>query len=105
MSTKNLDDIRAMVRDAYENAPVEDADRSNPEEYMGRQVIAESPAPWPRDARTDFSVKLPVRVVVTSGVGVALEVGPYDFDDVSVQMLKQAIALYERCNGGPEVKR
>lgn len=95
MTTKSLDDIRAMVRDAYENAPVEDADRSDTEAIMGREILAESPAPWPRDARTDFSVKLPMRVVLTCD-GVELEIGPYDFSDRDVEMLRQGLAAYDR---------
>lgn len=88
-------DARAIVRAAYDRAPVEDADRSDTEEIMGREILAESPAPWPRDARTDVSVKLPERVVLTCE-GVELEIGPYDFSDGDVEKLRQGLAAYDR---------
>lgn len=91
-------DIRQALLDAYNNAPVEDHDRADVTECVGREVLAESPAPWPRNAHTDLSVKLPARVVVTDG-RVELEVGPYDFGPADVSTLKQAIALYEYYGG------
>ncbi|MFV8242153.1 hypothetical protein [Mycolicibacterium peregrinum] len=91
-------DVRQALIDAYNNAPVEDHDRADVTECVGRWVLAESPAPWPRNAHTDLSVKLPIRVAVVEGK-VELEVGPYDFGPADVSMLKQAIALYEYYGG------
>lgn len=93
-ATENFD-IRTALRAAYDEAPTEDAYRADTEEILGREVLAESPAPWPRDARTDVSVKLPLRIVLTCE-GVELEIGPYDFGPIDVEMLRQAIAAYDR---------
>lgn len=97
MSTDSFDVRRALI-DAYNRAPVEDHDRADVTEFVGRHVLAESPAPWPRNAYTDLSVKLPARVTLIDGT-VSLEVGPYDFGPADVSMLKQAIALYEYYGG------
>jgi hypothetical protein len=90
-------DFRKAFRAAYDNAPAEDADRTETEENCGREVIVELPAPWPH--KMPVSVKLPLRVVWDGSMGVSLEIGPYDFGEVDVHMLRQAIASYEHHGG------
>lgn len=92
-------DVRTALKAAYDNARVEDDDRAETIEHAGRDVIVELPAAFPYKPADDESVKLPIRVAWNGGSGVVLEVGPYDFDEISVQMLKQAIAFSEQSGG------
>lgn len=92
-------DSRAALKAAYDNSPVQDHDRVDTAEHCGRDVIVECPAAWPRDARTDTDVKLPLRVVWDGGMGVGIDIGPYDFDAKSIHMLKQVITAFERAGG------
>jgi hypothetical protein len=89
---------RQALRDAYDNAPVDDDPRIDNQEN-GRDVLVELPAPRPHRNPDDASVKLPLRVVHDGCSGLILEIGPYDFDDVDIHMLKQAIAHYEHHGG------
>jgi hypothetical protein len=91
--------VREALRDVYDNARIEDDARANTDEHECRDVIVELPAALPHKPADDELVKLPIRVAWNAGSGIVLEVGPYDVNDVSVQMLKQAIAWFEHCGG------
>jgi hypothetical protein len=96
--TDEVFDVRAALRSAYDNAPVDDDPRIGNQEN-GRTVIVELPAPWPHRNPDDTSVKLPLRVVHDGWSGLVLEIGKYDFGAIDIHMLKQAIAHYEQHGG------
>ncbi len=92
--TTNTFDVRQALIDAYNRAPVIDADRSETEREYGRHVIADMPQPWSRNHADDTRVRLPLRVAWNGAQGMVLEIGPYDLCEIDVQLLKQAIAVY-----------
>jgi hypothetical protein len=97
--TENEFDVRAALGAAYNDAPVEDDDRREADQDLGRRVIVMLRAPWPHKNPYDIAVKLPLRVVYDQAMGLGLELGPYDFDSKDIHMLKQVIAMYEHHGG------
>src|SRR5258708_4983467 len=103
MTAKATDDqvvaIQAEVfrtlKKAYDSAPVIDDPREEATSEFGRVVLREYPAPWPHRNPEDDSVRLPLRLVGDDGMVLRLEIGPFDFKEADVEMLRLAIAGYD----------
>jgi len=93
--TDTFDPHKALL-DAYYSTPIVDDPRTGANEELGRMVIDEFPAVWPHRDVTDDSVRLPVRLVFNAAMDVGLEIGPYDFADTDIKILKVAIAAWDK---------
>ncbi|MBB5161593.1 hypothetical protein [Mycobacterium sp. AZCC_0083] len=89
----NFDD-NTMFRVAYDNSPIDDAPRVDGFD-ISRTVLDDYPAPYPHKNPEGTFVRLPIRLVFNECIGLGLEIGPYDFSEVDIHMLRQAIAGFE----------
>lgn len=94
-------ELEQAFLDAYNCTPIVDDPRVESNASMGREVIVEFPAIWPHRDVTGDSVRLPIRVCSSAGVGPVLEIGPYDLQYVDVKILKAAVAYWDRIEYGP----
>lgn len=78
--------------------PVLDAPRTDP----GRVVVDELGHLEPRIDETDWWCRMPVRLVISQGIGWSLELGPYELDERDIRQLRAAIAAYDLATRGPK---
>ena len=81
--------------------PIVDASREgDPFTYPGRTVLDHLGYIEPLDERADTFIALPVRLCHTQGAGICLEVGPFTFNRLDIDKLRQAITAHDRALGG-----
>lgn len=73
--------------------PVLDSARENTE---GRLVFDEYGSLEPYVDEIDTWFDMPVRLALTAGAGLVLELGPYTLDHEEIQLLRKAIAEYDK---------
>lgn len=59
-----------------------------------RDVVEEHCILEPLDERVDYFTTIPVRSVITSGCGPAIEIGPFSLDDTQIVMLYNALGAH-----------
>lgn len=79
--------------------PILDAPRTAD---VGREVIRDIGHIEPRIDETDEWVTMPIRLVTSQGVGIYLELGPYDLNARDIATLVDAIGAYYRNVGDHE---
>jgi hypothetical protein len=76
--------------------PVLDDPRSVANAELGREVINELGAIVPYTPRNDYWTRMDVRLAYDQGGGITIEVGPFDLHETDIDVLKAAIAAWER---------
>ncbi|WP_018119386.1 hypothetical protein [Corynebacterium mastitidis] len=71
--------------------PVVDADRSDSDEWFGREVLCEFGMAEAYVPEVDSWRRLPLRLSHSQSAGIALEVGPYDFSESEFSDLEAAV--------------
>jgi hypothetical protein len=72
-------------------------DRPHDDQTPGRVVCDEYGSLEPYLDEIDYWCSMPVRLVVTCGVGLHVEIGPYSVDPEDIELLRKAIAGYDAC--------
>lgn len=79
--------------------PILDAPRTTANDELGRQVLDSLGNLEPYIEETDCWIALPLRLVHDQANDLHLEAGPYSLARADIELLRLAIATYDRATG------
>jgi hypothetical protein len=95
--TTTTDEELLTIQDAAKSLndqvvyPLIDADRTESEEEVGRQVFHDFGEIEPYCPDTDFWCRVPIRLSHNQAAGEVIEIGPFDLGKREIAVLKRAI--------------